>query len=190
MHIAPLTEADLDALSALLIETVAANGSVGFMHPLAEADARAFWSQALASASRGERIVLGAWRGDQLVGTGTLVLLNNNFYQGVTNINEGTLQLGNGGASGSLLATGKIINNGKLIIDRAGTTSFNGPISGTGSLIKNGTGTFNYGGQGVFTGGIVVNSGTLGVQGTGTLPSVGTWTINTGGALKYLDVLR
>lgn len=74
MRIAPVTEADLDALSALLIETVATNGSVGFMHPLAEADARAFWSQALASASRGERIVLGAWRGDQLVGTGTLVL--------------------------------------------------------------------------------------------------------------------
>jgi len=74
LHIAPATEADLDALSALLIETIAGNGSVGFMHPLAEEDARAFWSQALASASHGERVVLGAWRDDRLVGTGTLVL--------------------------------------------------------------------------------------------------------------------
>ena len=75
MRIAPVTDTDLDALSALLIETVAGNGSVGFMHPLAEADARAFWSQALASASRGERVVLGAWRDDHLVGTGTLVVV-------------------------------------------------------------------------------------------------------------------
>jgi tRNA(Arg) A34 adenosine deaminase TadA/GNAT superfamily N-acetyltransferase len=74
LRIAPVTDADLDALSALLIETVAANGSVGFMHPLPESDAQAFWSQALASAARGERIVLGAWRDEKLVGTGTLAL--------------------------------------------------------------------------------------------------------------------
>ncbi|MBS0218259.1 MAG: tRNA adenosine(34) deaminase TadA [Proteobacteria bacterium] len=44
------------------------------MHPLPIADADAFWSQALASAQRGERVILGAWRGDRLVGTGTLVV--------------------------------------------------------------------------------------------------------------------
>ncbi len=75
MRIAPVTDADLDALSALLIQTVAANGSVGFMHPLAPADARAFWVQALASAVRGERVVLGAWRDGVLVGTGTVAFV-------------------------------------------------------------------------------------------------------------------
>ncbi|HWU71190.1 MAG TPA: tRNA adenosine(34) deaminase TadA, partial [Pseudoxanthomonas sp.] len=74
MRIAPVAEADRDALAGLLIETVAANGSVGFMHPLPLAEAQAFWSQALASAARGERVVLGAWLGDVLVGTGTVVL--------------------------------------------------------------------------------------------------------------------
>ncbi|MBP3985386.1 tRNA adenosine(34) deaminase TadA [Pseudoxanthomonas helianthi] len=74
MRIAPVAEADRDALASLLIETVAANGSVGFMHPLPLAEAQAFWSQALASAARGERVVLGAWLGDVLVGTGTVVL--------------------------------------------------------------------------------------------------------------------
>lgn len=74
LRIAPVSDADRDALSALLIETVAANGSVGFMHPLPIADADAFWSQALASVQRGERVILGAWRGDRLVGTGTLVV--------------------------------------------------------------------------------------------------------------------
>ena len=75
MRVAPVTDADRDALSALLVETVAANGSVGFMHPLPLAEADAFWTQALASAARGERIILGAWRDGVLVGTGTLVLI-------------------------------------------------------------------------------------------------------------------
>ncbi|MBW8823150.1 MAG: tRNA adenosine(34) deaminase TadA [Xanthomonadales bacterium] len=74
LQIAPVTHADIDALSTLLIETVAANGSVGFMHPLAEQEAQAFWAQALASAARGERIILGARQDDRLVGTGTLLL--------------------------------------------------------------------------------------------------------------------
>lgn len=74
VRIAPVASADRDALAALLVETVAANGSVGFMHPLAVADALAFWERALESAERGERVVLGAWHDDTLVGTGTVVL--------------------------------------------------------------------------------------------------------------------
>lgn len=73
LRIAPVAAIDRDALAALLVETVAANGSVGFMHPLALADAQSFWEQALASAERGERVVLGAWFDDALVGTGTVV---------------------------------------------------------------------------------------------------------------------
>jgi len=64
----------LDALSALLIETVSQGGSVSFMHPLAPDAARAFWEGALAAAERGERVVLGAWSGAELVGTVSLLL--------------------------------------------------------------------------------------------------------------------
>jgi tRNA(adenine34) deaminase len=74
--IGPAREADREALAALLVETVAANGSVGFMHPLAAADAAAFWDGALRSAARGERIVLCAWRGGQMLGTGSLLLVS------------------------------------------------------------------------------------------------------------------
>ena len=74
--IVPATAADLDALAALLVETVAGNGSVGFMHPLDPARARAFWEDALQAAVRGERIVLCAHRDGQLGGTGTLVLVS------------------------------------------------------------------------------------------------------------------
>src|SRR5882757_8048335 len=61
-------------LSELLMVTVANGGSVSFMHPLQPEVAEAFWSDALAAATRGERIVLGAWDGEMLVGTVTLLL--------------------------------------------------------------------------------------------------------------------
>jgi ribosomal protein S18 acetylase RimI-like enzyme len=63
-----------DALGELLVETVASGGSVSFMHPLPLDDARAFWKGSLGSAARGERIVLGAFDGEALVGTVTLLL--------------------------------------------------------------------------------------------------------------------
>jgi hypothetical protein len=66
------------ALTTLLIETVASGGSVSFMHPLAPDAADAFWRDSLASADRGERIVLGAFDRENLqenlIGTVTLLL--------------------------------------------------------------------------------------------------------------------
>jgi ribosomal protein S18 acetylase RimI-like enzyme len=62
------------ALSELLVETVANGGSVSFMHPLPLEAADAFWRDSLASAARGEQIVLGAFDGDDLVATVTLLL--------------------------------------------------------------------------------------------------------------------
>jgi ribosomal protein S18 acetylase RimI-like enzyme len=62
------------ALSEMLIETVANGGSVSFMHPLSLQSAETFWRDALASADRGERIVLGAFDGEELIGTVTLLL--------------------------------------------------------------------------------------------------------------------
>ncbi|TGQ69627.1 MAG: GNAT family N-acetyltransferase [Mesorhizobium sp.] len=63
-----------DMLADLLVETVAAGGSVSFMHPLAPETAGAFWDKSLAAAARGERVVLGAWDGAVLAGTVTLLL--------------------------------------------------------------------------------------------------------------------
>jgi GNAT superfamily N-acetyltransferase len=67
--------ADIRAmLCDMLIETVANGGSVSFMHPLAPEAADAFWRDSLASAERGERFVFGAFDGDKLIGTVTLLL--------------------------------------------------------------------------------------------------------------------
>src|ERR1700676_4535139 len=62
------------ALSEILIEAVASGGSVRFMHPLAMETADSFWRDSLAAADRGERIVLGAFDGERLIGTVTLLL--------------------------------------------------------------------------------------------------------------------
>jgi ribosomal protein S18 acetylase RimI-like enzyme len=62
------------ALRELLIETVASGGSVSFMHPLASDTADAFWTGALSAVERGERVVLGAFHGDELIGTVSLFL--------------------------------------------------------------------------------------------------------------------
>lgn len=75
-HIHPLTSQPqtIAALAALLIETVAHKGSVSFMHPLAPDTATAFWTASLAAADRGERVVLGAFHKEELIGTVTLLL--------------------------------------------------------------------------------------------------------------------
>jgi ribosomal protein S18 acetylase RimI-like enzyme len=62
------------ALSDMLVETVAHGGSVSFLHPLPLDAAEAFWRDSLGAADRGERIVLGAFDGAQLIGTVTLLL--------------------------------------------------------------------------------------------------------------------
>jgi len=76
IHITPLNSSAQirAALSDILIEAAASGGSVSFMHPLPLETADAFWRASLAAAGRGERIVLGAFDGGDLIGTVTLLL--------------------------------------------------------------------------------------------------------------------
>lgn len=64
----------IDTLAAVLVEIVADGGSVGFMHPLDPAQARAFWERALEAAAAEQRIVFGAFDDDQLVATVSLLI--------------------------------------------------------------------------------------------------------------------
>ena len=73
-------------------------------------------------------------------GTGTTVLTGTSSYTGGTIIDAGTLQIGNGGTTGSI--TGDVANNGTLAFDRFGCRStFGGTISGAGAVLQAGTGT-------------------------------------------------
>ena len=70
------------------------------------------------------------------IGAGTLVLTAANTYAGPTTISAGTLQLGNGSTSGSILGT--VVNNGIFAINRSDTFTFGTVISGTGAFQQNG----------------------------------------------------
>ena len=76
IRIASLTASPdtVTALGEMLVETVAHGGSVSFMHPMPLQAAEAFWRDSLGAAARGERIVLGAFDSESLIGTVTLLL--------------------------------------------------------------------------------------------------------------------
>ncbi|MDQ0464009.1 ribosomal protein S18 acetylase RimI-like enzyme [Caulobacter ginsengisoli] len=61
------------ALAEMLVEVVANGGSVNFMHPLPLETAEVAWADWLAAAARGERIVLGAFDGETLAATVSLL---------------------------------------------------------------------------------------------------------------------
>ena len=71
-------------------------------------------------------------------GTGTTTLTGTNTYSGTTTISAGTLQVGNGGTTGSL-GTGNVTNNAALVVNRSGAVIVGGVISGTGTLTQAGT---------------------------------------------------
>ncbi len=57
------------------------------------------------------------------IGSGLLVLAGANSYSGATTIGAGTLQVGNGGPSGTL-GSGAVIDDSALVFDLAGTSTF------------------------------------------------------------------
>jgi autotransporter-associated beta strand protein len=98
-------------------------------------------------------------------GAGTLILTNTNTYTGDTNINEGILQLGNGGATGSIMGgTIVIANNATLAVNRSDTLTISNLIGGDGSLVKNGAGALILPNGNSFTGGTTINAGTVAID--------------------------
>jgi len=92
-------------------------------------------------------------------GAGTLLLTGDNTYSGGTTIGNGTLQLGNGGITGSVI--GNITDNAALAINRSSNITLPGVISGSGSFAQNGTGTTILTENNTYTGGTTINNGTL-----------------------------
>jgi autotransporter-associated beta strand protein/T5SS/PEP-CTERM-associated repeat protein len=100
-------------------------------------------------------------------GAGTLILTGNSSYAGGTTISGGTLQLGNGGASGSI--AGNVTDNGVFAINRSDTFTFGGVISGSGAFAQLGTGTTILTGVNSYNGGTAIAAGTLAVGGDNNL---------------------
>jgi GNAT superfamily N-acetyltransferase len=73
-RLARVTEANIEALAALMIDVVEGGASIGFMLPIDAARAEAFWRRIAAGVDGGERVLFVADDGDGIVGTVQLVL--------------------------------------------------------------------------------------------------------------------
>jgi fibronectin-binding autotransporter adhesin len=116
-------------------------------------------------------------------GPGTLTIVNSNSYSGGTYITNGTVQLGNGGTSGSIGDT--VNNNGVLIFNRSDALTLNG-ISGAGSIEQRGTGITTVGGANSYTGLAIIATGTLAAGSGSALGVIDSGTVVSNGAT--LDV--
>jgi autotransporter-associated beta strand protein len=96
-------------------------------------------------------------------GAGTLILGGSNTYTGGTTITAGTLQVGNGWVTGSIV--GDVADNAALVFNRIDNITFPGVITGTGSLTQAGWGMLTLSGSNLFWGPTTVSGGALNVLG-------------------------
>lgn len=122
------------------------------------------------------------------MGTGTQIFTGANTYTGVTTINDGTLQIGAGGTSGSIsgnvtLAT-DIFGAGRLAFNRSDDLTYSGVISGDGVLAKFGAGTLTLAAASTFSGNTTISAGTITLGHTNSLQN-STVTVGAGATLSF-----
>ncbi|APX68048.1 autotransporter outer membrane beta-barrel domain-containing protein [Brucella sp. 09RB8471] len=118
-------------------------------------------------------------------GDGMLVLTGTGTYAGGSIIKEGTLQLGDGGTSGSI--TGDVTNDGILAFKRADMFSFDGVISGNGDVRQLGEGTTVFTQKSDYTGSTVVEAGTLAAGGENIFSNTSDFNVSVDGTLALND---
>ena len=99
-----------------------------------------------------------------------MALTGNNTFTGLTTISTGTLQIGNGGTTGSV--GGDIVNNASLVFDRSDNITYAHVISGTGSVSQLGGRRSTLAGANTYSGDTTISSGTLQIGNGGTTGSV------------------
>ena len=116
-------------------------------------------------------------------GASRQVLTGANTYAGGTVISAGTLQIGDGGATGALGA-GEILNNGTLVFNRD-TTLVANVIAGTGALQQVGPGTLTLTGTSTYIGGTTIGAGSVLSLGLDTTTGSIAGNVVTDGTLAF-----
>lgn len=116
-------------------------------------------------------------------GAGTWILSGTNTYSGGTVISGGVLQLGNGGATGTLAPGGMISNNATLTFKRSdaitqGVHFAGNAISGSGNVVQAGSGKTVLTSTNTYSGGTAINAGVLHFVPIHAMPATGTVTVN------------
>ena len=140
----------------------------------------------------GVLIVSGAISGTGTVtndGTGTVILAGNNTFTGGTTVNAGTLQIGNGGATGSLDTGSPIVDNGTLVFNSSSPITiagFNAVISGTGNVIVKGSGLVKAIGANTYSGWTEIDSGATFQPTEGNTGQLLSSVVTNNGTLKFV----
>ncbi len=127
-------------------------------------------------------------------GVGTQTFTGNNTYTGSTVINDGTLQIGNNGATGSIALVSGITVNGAGVIAFSRSdnlvqgVNFANGITGTGGFSKRGSGNLTLTGTNSFSGASTITAGRL-IAGSATaIGNNAAYTLsNTSGAILDLN---
>lgn len=106
--------------------------------------------------------------GFTFTGSGTLLLAADNEYLGDTRVASGTLQVGDGGNTGTLGA-GAVTVDGMMVIRRADPFLLGQMLAGDGTLVHAGPESLTLTAENPFTGDIVVQDGGLVLAESGTL---------------------
>lgn len=107
----------------------------------------------------------------------SLALTGENTYTGPTMLTQGSLYIGNGGTTGSIVSD--VVNSAALVFNRSNDSTYGGVLSGTGTVYKQGAGKLTLTGTNTNTGTTTVQMGTLAVNGT----LGGNATVNSGATL-------
>ena len=141
---------------------------------------------AIAAQSGSISAILGGGVGLTKSTVGSVVLSANNTYTGVTTINSGTLQIGNGGTAGSIANTSGVTNNATLAYNRSDALTAGYVHSGTGAVVKDGVGTLTLTNDNTYFGSTTINAGTLQIGNGGSAGSIGnTSGITDNGILAF-----
>lgn len=117
--------------------------------------------------------------------SGKLTIDVTNTMSGGMTISGGTVQIGNGGTTGTA-GTGNITNNATLVFNRSDSFAVGNLIRGAGSLRLDGFGTVTLAGANEYTGSTLINAGIAILPGASGLGSPGGGTVVASGGQLYI----